>query len=296
MPCPVPRRTRTGAHVGCFPVPRGLPRITGGSASATSLSRPAQASLELRPVGSLNRPRRPLSQGFDPSGYPDKPPASYQIKPTTVWVVPSSTSDTRLLGAPRRRVGSLILATRIRAVAEAMVFSQSLASLRQRFSQVEVRSTTHPSPGQNFEALGGIGSCDDLKCPVANIFQGSLEFRSSIGGIGEDVAPVEEAVAEGLKHLGRAVPVLYAGRVHDQANQQTEGVGDDVALALLDLLARVIAPCNQLAAVAPVEMWSRREAACPSYPQAVRHDRLPPVCDQRAPSAASRCCRRPSRR
>ena len=71
----------------------------GGSASATSLSRPAQASLELRPVGSLNRPRRPLSQGFDPSGYPDKPPASYQIKPTTVWVVPSSTSDTRLLGA-----------------------------------------------------------------------------------------------------------------------------------------------------------------------------------------------------
>ncbi len=100
MPCPLPRRTRTGAHVGCFPVPRGLPRITGGSASATSLSRPAQASLELRPVGSLNRPRRPLSQGFDPSSYPDKPPASYQIKPTTVWVVPSSTSDTRLLGAP----------------------------------------------------------------------------------------------------------------------------------------------------------------------------------------------------
>ncbi len=81
------------------PLPRGLPRITGGSASATSLSRPAQASLELRPVGSLNRPRRPLSQGFDPSGYPDKPPASYQIKPTTVWMVPSSTSDTRLLGA-----------------------------------------------------------------------------------------------------------------------------------------------------------------------------------------------------
>ena len=40
-----------------------------------------------------------MSQGFDPSGYPDKPPASYQIKPTTVWVVPSSTSDTRLLGA-----------------------------------------------------------------------------------------------------------------------------------------------------------------------------------------------------
>ncbi len=37
VPCPLPRRTRTGAPVGCFPVPRGLPLISGGSASATSL-------------------------------------------------------------------------------------------------------------------------------------------------------------------------------------------------------------------------------------------------------------------
>jgi hypothetical protein len=46
------RRIETGARVGCFPVPRGLPRNSGGSASATSLSRPPQASLMLRPVGS----------------------------------------------------------------------------------------------------------------------------------------------------------------------------------------------------------------------------------------------------
>ncbi len=88
-----------GCTCRLLPPPARPSPYLGGSASATSLSRPAQASLELRPVGSLNRPRRPLSQGFDPSGYPDKPPASYQIKPTTVWVVPSSTSDTRLLGA-----------------------------------------------------------------------------------------------------------------------------------------------------------------------------------------------------
>ncbi len=31
VPCPLPRRTRTGAHVGCFPVPRGLPHLTVGS-------------------------------------------------------------------------------------------------------------------------------------------------------------------------------------------------------------------------------------------------------------------------
>ena len=33
----------------------GLPRISGGSASMTSLSRPAQTSLALRPAGLLNR-------------------------------------------------------------------------------------------------------------------------------------------------------------------------------------------------------------------------------------------------
>jgi hypothetical protein len=39
-----------------LPYPRGLPRLTGGSASTTSLSRPTQASLALRPAGSLARP------------------------------------------------------------------------------------------------------------------------------------------------------------------------------------------------------------------------------------------------
>src|SRR5215475_3443199 len=49
-----------------FPVRCSLPRYTGGSASASLLSRPAQASLTLRPADSLSRPRRPLSQGFSP--------------------------------------------------------------------------------------------------------------------------------------------------------------------------------------------------------------------------------------
>src|SRR6266436_7466126 len=47
---------RTGA-CRFLPHPRGLPRLTGGSASTTSLSRPAQASLALRPARLLARPR-----------------------------------------------------------------------------------------------------------------------------------------------------------------------------------------------------------------------------------------------
>src|SRR3954463_2099895 len=57
----------------------GLPRFCDGSASATSLSRPAQALLTLRPVGSLDRPRRPLSRGFGPAGCPSGPLVSYQL-------------------------------------------------------------------------------------------------------------------------------------------------------------------------------------------------------------------------
>jgi hypothetical protein len=52
--------------------------MAGGSASALSLSRPAQASHALRPAGSLSRPRRPLSRGSDPAGYPTEPLASFR--------------------------------------------------------------------------------------------------------------------------------------------------------------------------------------------------------------------------
>ena len=58
VPCPLPWWIGTGACVGCFPIPRGLPQHTGGSASTNSLSRPAQASLVLRRAGSLSRPKR----------------------------------------------------------------------------------------------------------------------------------------------------------------------------------------------------------------------------------------------
>ncbi len=70
---------RAGAHVDYFPASRGLPQMAGGSASALSLSRPAQASLTLRPAGSLSRPRRPLSRGSDTAGHPTEPLASFRI-------------------------------------------------------------------------------------------------------------------------------------------------------------------------------------------------------------------------
>jgi len=84
--CPIPRWTGPGAFVGCFPRPCCLPRSLAGSASMTSFSRPAQALHTLRPVDSLDRQKRPLSQGFDPDGYPSEPPASYRAnRPLPGW-------------------------------------------------------------------------------------------------------------------------------------------------------------------------------------------------------------------
>jgi hypothetical protein len=80
---PTCRAHYPGGPSGCacrlLPRSRGLPQMAGGSASALSLSRPAQASLTLRPAGLLSRLKRPLSRGFSPSGYPTEPLVSYQI-------------------------------------------------------------------------------------------------------------------------------------------------------------------------------------------------------------------------
>src|SRR2546421_12514386 len=73
---------RTGA-CRFLPCPRGLPRLTGGSASTTSLSEPAQASLALRPVRSQPAQGGLLSRGFGPASYPTAPLGSYHVLPTT---------------------------------------------------------------------------------------------------------------------------------------------------------------------------------------------------------------------
>ena len=72
-----------------LPCRHGLPPSGVGSAFAFTLSRPAQTSLALRPAGSLNRPRRPLSRGFDPASCPTKSLVSYRInRQLSGWNLP----------------------------------------------------------------------------------------------------------------------------------------------------------------------------------------------------------------
>src|SRR6266404_2562152 len=90
---PTCRAHYPGGSSGCacrlLPRSYSLPQMAGGSVSALSLSRPAQASLTLRPAGLLSRPKRPLSRGSSPSGYPAEPLVSYRInRQLSGWILP----------------------------------------------------------------------------------------------------------------------------------------------------------------------------------------------------------------
>src|SRR5947209_17051262 len=98
MPCSLPRWTEQ-VLVGFFPCPRGLPRLTGGSASTSKLSRPAQASLALRPARLQPAQGGLLFRGSDPASYPAKPLGSYHAYRQLTWVGPPPTGDLRLWGA-----------------------------------------------------------------------------------------------------------------------------------------------------------------------------------------------------
>jgi len=86
QPGPIPQRRHHGPATRLTQACHAKKFPTAISTSMISFSRRAQALLTLRPVGSLDHPRRPLSRGFDRDGYPSTPPASYRAnRPLPGW-------------------------------------------------------------------------------------------------------------------------------------------------------------------------------------------------------------------
>src|SRR5499426_1038104 len=100
---PTCRAHYPGGSSGCscrlLPRSRGLPQMAGGSASALSLSRPAQASLTLRPTESLSRPAATFVTRLQPAQLPARAARQLPDQSTTLRVDSSSTDDSRLRGA-----------------------------------------------------------------------------------------------------------------------------------------------------------------------------------------------------
>ena len=99
VPCPLPRWIER-VHLSVLPHPCCLPRIAGGSASTTRLSRPARASRMLRPAGSLDGPGR-LCRKAPARRLPGQTACQLRDQPTIISVEPSSTGVPRLRGAPQ---------------------------------------------------------------------------------------------------------------------------------------------------------------------------------------------------
>ena len=85
-----------------------------------------------------------------------------------------------------------------------------------------------------------MAAADDLERDVG--FVGSpVHEPTGIAAIGEDAGDERKALAGRLERQLAAVAILDIGAVDADGEQPTIGVGQDVALAPGDLLARVIA-------------------------------------------------------
>ena len=99
----------------------------------------------------------------------------------------------------------------------------------------------HPATRNDFEALGGVGAFDDLQRPAPDLLQSTLQLGSGIAAIGEYMTQQRVVGRYGLQQVRRAVAILNIATMHGKANQEADGVGDDMTFAPFDPFAGVIA-------------------------------------------------------
>src|ERR1041385_2830924 len=97
----------------------------------------------------------------------------------------------------------------------------------------------HPAARLWLEGSDALLAGHDLDRPVAEIGERAEQLRPTIDAIGEDVAQVAEALPERAQQRHGAVIVLNVGRMHQQSDERTLCVGDDVTLASLDALGGI---------------------------------------------------------
>lgn len=112
-------------------------------------------------------------------------------------------------------------------------------------------------------------------------------WKSKYGGleVGEDMAQPREAPDDFRPTQRRAVTVLNVGGVDHGVDQIAFGVGEDMALAALDLLARVIAPrAAAFRAFHALAVGPLASGGAPAGPRP-RRGRIPRMCGSAASTA-----------
>lgn len=98
----------------------------------------------------------------------------------------------------------------------------------------------HPPAAQHLEALCSRIAFNDLDDDVS-LLPGPADEPTGIAAIGKGSLNERVSSAGRLEHRLAAIAILNAGRVDPDGEEPTVGVGQDMALAALDLLARVVA-------------------------------------------------------
>ena len=84
-----------------------------------------------------------------------------------------------------------------------------------------------------------VGSFDDLDPPVAGRGNGLRHLRSLVSGVGKYLVDEWEPPPNAPQQIACTVTILNVGWQNPHAEQEAEGVDEDVALAARDLLARI---------------------------------------------------------
>ena len=79
----------------------------------------------------------------------------------------------------------------------------------------------------------------DLDGPRAGDGGERGQLRPLVSAISEDALDKWKAASGLSQHSTGTIAILHAGRMHDHAQQQTEGIDEDMPLAASDLLARI---------------------------------------------------------
>ena len=101
----------------------------------------------------------------------------------------------------------------------------------------------HPALGNDHEPLDRVGALGNLQAdrPVPPEFPDPVYEWSSIGPISPDMPQPRKLVPQDRQDTFRPIAVLHIGGRDDDGQEQAEGIDQDMPLASLDVLVRIIA-------------------------------------------------------
>src|SRR5271156_3638711 len=86
-----------------------------------------------------------------------------------------------------------------------------------------------PSPWEQLKSSRVSGAFDDLDGPVAEFSEGVAQVGASVSAVGEEMAQPGKQLVDGLDDKPGIIAILDVGGVHLGTDQQTGGIGHNVA-------------------------------------------------------------------